>query len=91
VQEEEDQSIKTDINNFSLKYMEFEEDIEKMFPNINQPRRTTHQNISLEVIENETFDEEESFVFQSIVFDNESKKLIIEKSDVKNNKGKYHS
>jgi hypothetical protein len=34
----------------------------------------THQNPSLEMIENETFGEEESFVFQSIVFDNESKK-----------------
>jgi hypothetical protein len=48
----------------------------------------THQNQSLEIIENEIFDEEESFVFQSVVFDNESKKLIIEKSDVKNKKGK---
>jgi hypothetical protein len=29
--------------------------------------------------------------FQSIVFDRESKKLIIEKGDVKNKKGKSHS
>jgi hypothetical protein len=71
--------------------MELEADIEKMFPNIDQPGGTTHQNPSLEIIENETFDEEESFVFQSIVFDNESKKLIIEKSDVKNKKGKSRS
>jgi len=33
----------------------------------------------LEIIENETFNEEESFYFQSVVFDMESKKLIIEK------------
>ena len=48
-------------------------------------------NLSLEIVENEIFDEEESFVFQSVVFNNEYKKLIIEKSDVKNKKGKSHS
>jgi hypothetical protein len=37
------------------------------------------------------FDEDESFVFQSVVFESESKKLIIEKRDVKNKKGKYRS
>jgi hypothetical protein len=42
----------------------------------------------LEIVANEIFDEEESFVFESVVFDIESKKLIIEKSDVKNKKGK---
>jgi hypothetical protein len=71
--------------------MELEADIEKMFPNIDHPGGATHQNQSLEIVENEIFDEEESFVFQSVVFDNESKKLIIEKSDVKNKKGKSHS
>jgi hypothetical protein len=35
--------------------------------------------------------EEESFSFQSVVFDKESKKLIIEKGDMKNKKGKYRS
>jgi hypothetical protein len=45
----------------------------------------------LEIIENETFNEDESFSFQSDVFDRESKKLIIEKGDMKNNKGKYRS
>ena len=71
--------------------MELEDDIEKMFPNIDQPGGATHQNQSLEIVENEIFDQEESCVFQSVVFYNESKKLIIEKSDVKNKKGKYHS
>jgi hypothetical protein len=69
VQEEEDYHIESDINSFSLEDMELEVDIEKMFSNINQPRSTAHQNLSLEIIENETFDEEESFVVQSIVFD----------------------
>jgi nucleoside-triphosphatase THEP1 len=40
---------------------------------------------------NETFNEEESFTFQSVVFDKESKKLIIERGDQKNKKGKYRS
>jgi hypothetical protein len=88
LQEEEENHIESDINNFSLEYMELEDDIEKMIPNIDHPGGMVHQNPSLEIVENETFDEEESFVFQSIVFDNESKKLIIEKSDVKNKKGK---
>jgi hypothetical protein len=91
VQEEEDHHIENDINNFSLEDMELEADIEKLFPTIDQPRNTAHQNSSLEIIENETFSEEESFSFQSTVFDKESKKLIIEKGDMKNKKGKSHS
>jgi hypothetical protein len=39
------------------------EDIEKMFPPLDQSGNMTHQNQSLEIIENETFEEEESFVF----------------------------
>jgi hypothetical protein len=62
-----------------------------VFPNIDQPKNTTHQNPLMEIIENETFNEEESFVFQSVVFDSESKNLIIEKRDVKNKKGKSRS
>jgi hypothetical protein len=37
--------------------MELEEDIEKMFPNNNYLGSMAHQNPSLEIIENETFDE----------------------------------
>jgi hypothetical protein len=44
VQEEEDHHAESDINSFSLKDMELEADIEKMFPNIDQPRGSTHQN-----------------------------------------------
>jgi hypothetical protein len=91
VQEKEEHHVESDINSFSLEDMELEADIEKMFPNIDQPGGVAHQNHSLEINENEIFDEEESYVFQIIVFDSESKKLILEKSDVKNKKGKLHS
>jgi hypothetical protein len=63
VQEEEDQCIESDINSFSLEDMELEADIEKMLPPMDQLGNTVHQNSSLEIIENETFDEEESFFF----------------------------
>jgi hypothetical protein len=91
VQEEEENNVESDINRFSLKDMELKADIEKMFPNIDHPVGTTHQNQSLEIAENEIFYEEESFVFERVVFESESKKLIIEKSDVNNKKGKSHS
>jgi hypothetical protein len=71
--------------------MELEEDIEKMFPTMDQLGNMAHYNPSLEIIKNETFNEEESFAFQSTIFDRESKKLIIEKGDIKNKKGKSHS
>jgi hypothetical protein len=45
----------------------------------------------MEIVETDIFDEDESFVFQSIVFYSESKNLIIEKRDVRNKKGKSHS
>jgi hypothetical protein len=89
--EEEEEHASNDINNFSLEDMALKPEIEKMFPNIDQPGGTAHQNPLLEIVENETFDEDESFLFQSIVFDNESNKLIIKKSVVKNKKGKSHS
>jgi hypothetical protein len=89
VQEEEYNLIENDINIFSLEDMELEADIEKMFPKLYQLGNVTQQNSSLEIVENETFSEEESFTFQSVVFDKESKKLIVEKGDKKNKKGKY--
>jgi hypothetical protein len=42
----------------------------------------------MDISKTKNFDDDESFVFQSVVFDNHSKKLIIEKKDVKNKKGK---
>ena len=86
VQEEQDHRIESGINRFSLEDMNLEVDIENIFLTMNQPGNTTHQNSSLEIIENDTF-YEESFVFQSVFFESESKKFIIEKNDEKNKKG----
>jgi hypothetical protein len=57
-QEEEEHRVESDLNRFSLKDMDLEFDIENMFPNIDQPGGVSHQNQSLEIIENEIFDEE---------------------------------
>ena len=88
MQEEEYNLIENDINRFSLEDMELEADIEKIFPTIDQLGNMAQQNSSLEIVENETFSEEESFTFQNVIFDKESKKLIIEKGDQKNKRGK---
>jgi hypothetical protein len=45
----------------------------------------------MEIAETDIFYEDESFVFQSVVFDSQSKNLIIEKRDVTNKKGKSRS
>jgi hypothetical protein len=45
----------------------------------------------MDIFDTENFDEDESFMFQSAIFDRRSKKLIIEKKDVKNKKGKSRS
>jgi hypothetical protein len=83
VQEEEDNLIENDIQRFSLEDMELEVDIEKIFHAMEQPENMAQQNSLLEVVRNETFSEEESFIFQSVVF-LESKNLIVERSDQKN-------
>jgi hypothetical protein len=62
-EEEEEHHIENDINNFSLEDMEIEVVIEKIFPTIDQTGNMAHQNSSLEIIENETFNEEDSFAF----------------------------
>jgi hypothetical protein len=43
---------------------------------------------AVEISETEFFYEDESFVFQSVVFDSQSKSMVIEKRDVTNRKGK---
>jgi hypothetical protein len=91
VQEEEGPWGESDIHDLSLEDMELKIDIEKVFPNIDHLENTDHQNPRMEIIETETFDEQESFAFQSIVFNGNSKKLIIEKRDVTNKKGKSRS
>ena len=54
-----------------------------------QPEIVTQKNVLLEVVSNEIFSEEESFTFQSVIFDKESKKIIVERGDQKNKKRKY--
>jgi hypothetical protein len=43
---------------------------------------------TVEIAETKFFYEDESFVFQSVVFDSQSKSMVIEKRDVTNRKGK---
>jgi hypothetical protein len=91
VQEQEVPRGEIDIHDLSLEDMELEIDIDKVFPDDNQLESTAPHNPGMEIIGIDTLDEEESFAFQSVVFDSESKKLIIEKKDVKNKKGKSRS
>jgi hypothetical protein len=46
---------------------------------------------ALEITETDIFDEDESFVFQSVVFYSQSKNMAIEKRDVTNRKDKSHT
>jgi hypothetical protein len=71
--------------------MELEIDIEKLFPDDDLLDNTAPRNPGMKILGIDTLDEEESFAFQSVVFDNESKKLIIENKDLKNKKGTSHS
>ena len=91
MQEEEDNLIENDIQIFSLEDMELEVHIEKIFPTMEELENMAQQNYLLEVFGNATFSEEESFTFQRIVFDRESKNMIVERIDQKNKKGKDHS
>jgi hypothetical protein len=91
VQEEEDNIIENGIQRFSLEDVELEIDIEKIFPIMEQPENMSQQNYLLEVLGNETFREEESLTFQSVVFYKDSKRLIVERSDQENKKGMSRS
>jgi hypothetical protein len=71
--------------------MELETNLNSTFYNLDQPGDTTYHSLPMEITKTEFFYEDESFVFQSVVFYSESKNLIIEKRDVKNKKGKSHS
>jgi hypothetical protein len=70
--------------------MELETELDNIFCNVDQPRDMIHHNPLMEIAEIDIFDEDESFIFQRVVFDNESKNLIIEKRDVINKKRKSH-
>jgi hypothetical protein len=43
---------------------------------------------TMEIVKTHIFCEDESFIFQSVVFDSQSKNMVIEKRDVTNRKGK---
>jgi hypothetical protein len=68
LQENEGPRGESDIHDLSLEDMELNIDIEKVFPNVYQLENMTHQNPLMEIIKSETFNEEESFVFQSLFF-----------------------
>jgi hypothetical protein len=71
--------------------MELDTDLDSIFCNLDQPRDVIQHIYPMDIFDTKIFCEDESFVFQSDVFERESKKMIIEKRDVKNKKGKYHS
>jgi hypothetical protein len=59
--------------------MELEPNLDSVFHNLDQPRDAIHHSRPMDIDDTEIFNEDEFFMFQSVVFDNESKKLIIEK------------
>jgi hypothetical protein len=71
--------------------MELETNLDSVLCKVDQPGDVIHHNPLMEIVETEIFDEDESFVFQSAIFDSESKNLIIENRDVSKKKGKYRS
>jgi hypothetical protein len=68
VQEQEGPRAEIDIHDLSLEDMELEIGIEKMFPDDDQLESIVPHNPQMEIIGTDTFDEEEYFAFQSIVF-----------------------
>jgi hypothetical protein len=71
--------------------MQLETSVDVMFRKVDPLVDAMHHSSTMEITEIDIFDEDESFVFQSAVFDSQSKNLIIEKRDVTNNKGKSRS
>ena len=68
--------------------MEIDPDLDSVFCNLDHPRDTIQHSLPMDIADTEMFYEDESFVFQSVVFYNQSKNLIIENRDVRNKKGK---
>jgi hypothetical protein len=71
--------------------MELETALDNVFHNVDHPVDMMHHSSIMEITKTDIFYEDESFVFQSVVFDSQSKILIIEKRDVRNKKGKSRS
>ena len=49
--------------------MQLESIVDDMFHKVDQPMDAMHHSSTMEIAETDIFDEDESFVFQSVVFD----------------------
>jgi hypothetical protein len=63
--------------------MEVDTDLDSMFPFIEQPQYDIHHSHPMDIFVTQNFDEDESFVFQSVVFDSRNRRLIFEKKMLK--------
>jgi hypothetical protein len=68
--------------------MKLETCVDAMLHKVDPPVDAMHHSSTMEIAKTDIFYEDKSFIYQIIVFDNQSKNLIIEKRDVTNNKGK---
>ena len=68
--------------------MQLETVVDDVFRKVDLPTDAMHHSLTMEIVETDIFYEDESFVFQSVVFDSQSKNMVIEKRDVTNRKGK---
>ena len=59
--------------------MDLDADLESIFCNLDQPADGIQPTCSMDMVDTLIFDEDETCVFQNVVFESESKKLIIEK------------
>jgi hypothetical protein len=59
--------------------MEIDTDLDAMFPFFDQPKDAIHHSHPMDISIAQNFDEDESFMFQSAVFDSQNKKLIFQK------------
>jgi hypothetical protein len=71
--------------------MELETDMDSVLRYLDQIRYAIQHSPPMDIFDTKFFDEYESFMFKSAVFESQSKKLIIEKKVVKNKKGKSRS
>jgi hypothetical protein len=71
--------------------MELDTDLDSMLRYLDHLEDTIQHSRPMDISVTENFDEDESFMFKSVVFYSQSKKLIIEKKYVKRKKGKSRS
>jgi hypothetical protein len=68
--------------------MQLETSVDVVFRKVDPPANAIYHSSTMEIAQTDIFYEDESFIFQSVVFDNQSKNLITEKRDVTNKKEK---